>query len=83
MSRAVPERMRRRWEDELQAWMEVRAIFDREITEAESNLEPSPRIDWLERLRDKVLAALGSDASDFETAVRFFLGEGTQIDGDD
>lgn len=36
----------------------VEAIFDRETAAAEANMEPSPMIDWLERLRDEVLAAL-------------------------
>lgn len=33
----------------------VRAIFDREIADAVANIEPSPFVDWLTRLRDEVL----------------------------
>jgi len=36
----------------------VRAIFDRELERMEADMEPSDFIEWFERLRDEVLAAL-------------------------
>lgn len=39
---------------------QVRAIFADEVREAERNYEPSPYIDWLRSLGERVLAALAS-----------------------
>jgi hypothetical protein len=38
--------------------LELRAIFEEEIAEAERNHEPSDFIEWLEGLRDRVLQAV-------------------------